>query len=78
MRRSAAPAAALGLAALAVVGLAAAIIENGEPVLIYTHGEASAGSGQSVTPETMFRAASVSKTFTGTLMALLEAEGLLR
>lgn len=58
-----------------VVGLAAAIIENGEPVLIYTHGEASAGSGQSVTPETMFRAASVSKTFTGTLMALLEAEG---
>jgi len=58
-----------------IVGLAAAVIENGEPVLIYTHGESAAGSGEAVTPETMFRAASVSKTFTGTLMAMLEAEG---
>lgn len=58
-----------------VVGLAAAVIENGEPVLVYTHGEAAAGSGVAVTPETLFRAASVSKTFAGTLLALLEATG---
>lgn len=60
-----------------VVGLVAAVIENGEPVFIYTHGETAAGSGEAVTRETLFRAASVSKTFTGTLLGVLEAEGLL-
>jgi len=59
-----------------VVGLVAAVIENGEPVFIYTHGETAAGSGEAVTPQTLFRAASVSKTFTGTLLGLLEADGL--
>ncbi|MBR9825183.1 MAG: serine hydrolase, partial [Alphaproteobacteria bacterium] len=60
-----------------IVGLAAAVIENGEPVFVYTHGEASAGSGREVSETTLFRAASVSKTFTGTLFALLEEEGVL-
>lgn len=60
-----------------VVGLAVAVLEAGQPVLIYTHGETAAGSGEPVTSETVFRAASVSKTFTGTLLGLLEAEGLL-
>ena len=59
-----------------VVGLVAAVIENGEPVFTYTHGETAAGSGEAVTPQTLFRAASVSKTFTGTLLGLLEADGL--
>ncbi|MBO6764640.1 serine hydrolase [Maricaulis sp.] len=59
-----------------VVGLVAAVIEHGEPVFIYTHGETAAGSGETVTAETMFRAASVSKTFTGTLLGVLEAQGL--
>jgi len=59
-----------------IVGLVAAVIENGEPVYIYTHGETAAGSGEAVTRETLFRAASVSKTFTGTLLGLLEADGL--
>ncbi|WP_300542789.1 serine hydrolase domain-containing protein [Maricaulis sp.] len=59
-----------------VVGLVAAVIENGEPVFVYTHGETAAGSGEPVTRRTLFRAASVSKTFTGTLLGLLEAEGL--
>ncbi len=60
-----------------IVGLAAAVIENGEPVLVYTHGRTAAGQGDEVTPSTLFRAASVSKTFTGTLLAMLEAEGML-
>jgi len=59
-----------------IVGLVAAVIENGEPVFVYSHGETAAGSGDPVTPQTLFRAASVSKTFTGTLLGLLEAEGL--
>ena len=58
-----------------IVGFAAAVIEAGEPVFVYTHGETAAGSGREVSETTLFRAASVSKTFTGTLFALLEAEG---
>ena len=60
-----------------MVGLVAAVIEDGEPVFIYTQGETAAGSGEAVTRQTLFRAASVSKTFTGTLLGLLEAEGVL-
>ena len=59
-----------------VVGLAAAVIENGRTVLVYTHGETAAGSGEPVTRETVFRAASLTKSFTGTLLAVLEHEGL--
>ena len=60
-----------------VVGLVAAVIEDGEPVFTYTHGETAAGSGEPVTSQTLFRAASVSKTFTGTLLGMLEADGLI-
>lgn len=60
-----------------IVGLAAAVIENGEPVLVYTHGQVAADNSEPVAPDTLFRAASVSKTFTGTLLALLEENGLL-
>ncbi|XBQ16626.1 MAG: serine hydrolase domain-containing protein [Oceanicaulis sp.] len=59
------------------VGLAAAVIENGEPVLIYTSGETAAGSGEEVTAQTRFRAASLTKSFTGVLLAILESEGLI-
>ncbi|PWE16455.1 serine hydrolase [Marinicauda salina] len=58
-----------------VVGLAAAVLEAGEPVLYYTHGETAAGSGEPVTRDTVFRAASLTKTFTGSMLALLEAQG---
>lgn len=57
------------------VGMAIAVLEHGEPVLIYTAGETSAGSGEMVTADTQFRAASLSKGFTGVLLALLEHEG---
>ena len=58
-----------------MAGLAIAVIENGEPVFVYTSGEEAIGSGRPVTENTLFRAASVSKGMTGTLMALLEYEG---
>ncbi|MCC5996591.1 MAG: beta-lactamase family protein [Oceanicaulis sp.] len=57
------------------VGMAIAVLEAGEPVLIYTAGETSAGSGELITADTHFRAASLSKGFTGVLLALLEHEG---
>jgi len=54
------------------VGMAIAVLEHGEPVLIYTAGETAAGSGEMITADTQFRAASLSKGFTGVLLALLE------
>tara|TARA_R110002072_G_scaffold70115_4_gene169679 strand:+ start:7613 stop:8842 length:1230 start_codon:yes stop_codon:yes gene_type:complete len=57
------------------VGLAVAVLERGVPVLVYVNGEEEAGSGRPITRDTVFRAASVSKGMTGTLLALLEAQG---
>lgn len=59
-----------------MVGFAAALIENGEVVTIYTSGETARGSGETVTADTVFRLASVSKTFTGTMLGLLDEAGL--
>ncbi len=59
-----------------MVGFAAAVIENGEVVATFTRGETALGSGDPVTSDTLFRAASVTKTFTGTLLAALEAGGM--
>lgn len=61
-----------------VVGMAVAIIEQGRPALIYTSGETAAGSGEAITPRTVFRAASLTKTMTGVLLAHLEHEGRIR
>ncbi len=60
------------------VGMAVAIIEQGRPALIYTSGETAAGSGEPVTPRTVFRAASLTKSITGVLLAHLEHEGRIR
>lgn len=57
------------------VGLAVAVIERGEPILVYTAGEEEAGSGRPIRRDTLFRAASVSKGMTATLLAVLEHEG---
>lgn len=59
----------------AMVGMAVGIVENGEISFLKGYGETIAGSGQAVTPDTVFRWASVSKGVAGDMVAKLAAEG---
>ncbi len=59
----------------AVVGLAVGIVENGRITFLSGYGEELAGSGQKVTPQTVFRWASVSKGVAATMVAKLAEEG---
>lgn len=58
-----------------MVGLAVAVIDRGSLVYQQTFGETAIRSGDPITEYTAFRIASVSKTFTGTLLADLAAAG---
>ena len=58
-----------------VVGLAVGIVENGRITFLNGYGETVAGSGEQVTPETVFRWASVSKGVAATMIAKLAEEG---
>ena len=58
-----------------VVGLAVGIVENGRITFLKGYGETEAGSGDRVTPETVFRWASVSKGVAGTIVAKLAEQG---
>jgi beta-lactamase class C len=58
-----------------VVGLAVGIVENGRITFLKGYGETEAGSGDLVTPETVFRWASVSKGVAGTMVAKLAEQG---
>jgi len=57
-----------------MVGLAVGTIENGEVTFVRGYGETLAGSGQPVTPDTVFRWASLSKGVASTLVAGLAAD----
>jgi beta-lactamase class C len=57
-----------------MAGLAVAVVEDGEVRFVRTYGVADRSTGQRVTPETVFRWASVSKTATGMLAATLSVE----
>jgi beta-lactamase class C len=59
----------------AMVGMAVGIVENGRITFLSGYGETVAGSGEKVTPETVFRWASVSKGVAGTMVAKLAEEG---
>ena len=59
----------------AVVGLAVGIVENGRITFLSGYGEDLAGSGRPVTPQTVFRWASVSKGVAATMVAKLAEEG---
>lgn len=59
----------------AMVGLAVAIVENGEVTYARGYGETLAGSGDPVTVDTVFRWASLSKGVASTLLAMLEEDG---
>lgn len=60
-----------------IPGLAIAVVHNGEIVTARGFGVAEAGTTQPITADTVFRVASLSKTFAGTLTALLVREGAL-
>jgi beta-lactamase class C len=59
----------------AMVGLAVAVVENGEVRFIRGYGETIGGSGDPVTPGTVFRWASLSKGVAADMVALLAARG---
>ena len=59
----------------AVVGLAVGIVENGRITFLNGYGETLEGSGEPVTPQTVFRWASVSKGVAGTMAAKLAEQG---
>ena len=58
-----------------MVGLAVGVVEDGEIRFLKGYGETVAGSGDPVTPDTIFRWASLSKGVAGNLVAKLAAEG---
>ena len=60
-----------------MVGLAIAIIEDGQLIYQKTFGETSIRSNDMVTENTVFRVGSISKTFTGTLLADLAESGII-
>ncbi len=62
----------------AMVGLAVGIVENGRITFLRGYGETLEGSGNPVTPETVFRWASVSKGVAATMVAKLSEEGKIR
>lgn len=60
-----------------VPGAAVAIVQNGDVVYIGGFGELVMGSGEAVTPETLFMIGSITKPLTTTMMATFADDGLL-
>lgn len=58
-----------------MIGLAVGVVENGEIRFLKGYGETVAGSGDPVTPNTLFRWASVSKGVAADMVATLAADG---
>lgn len=58
-----------------MVGLAVGIVENGRITFLKGYGETEEGSGEPVTPETVFRWASVSKGVAGAMVVKLAEQG---
>ncbi|MGQ0833676.1 MAG: serine hydrolase [Gammaproteobacteria bacterium] len=59
-------------------GLAVGVVENGQVVYVRTAGELVAGSGEPITPDTLFKIASNGKAMTTAVMARLVDAGKLR
>ena len=58
-----------------MVGLAVGVVENGRITFLQGYGETQEGSGDPVTPETVFRWASTSKGVAATMVAKLAEQG---
>ena len=59
----------------AMVGMAVGVVENGRITFLQGYGETLAGSGDPVTPETVFRWASTSKGVAATMVTKLAEQG---
>jgi len=59
----------------AMVGMAVGVVENGRITFLRGYGETQSGTGEPVTPDTVFRWASVSKGVAATMVAKLAEEG---
>jgi beta-lactamase class C len=59
----------------AMVGLAVGVVENGRITFLRGYGETVAGSGDPITPETVFRWASCSKGVAATMVVKLAEQG---
>jgi beta-lactamase class C len=59
----------------AMVGMAVGVVENGRITFLRGYGETLAATGEPVTPDTVFRWASVSKGVAATMVAKLAEEG---
>lgn len=57
------------------VGLAVAVVKHGKLALVKTYGVREAGGTEKITPDTVFRLASLSKGFAGTMAAIEEKSG---
>jgi len=57
------------------VGLAIAVVKDGQVALMKTYGVREAGGTEKVTPDTVFRIASLSKGFAGTLAVMEQKDG---
>ncbi|MBL0923231.1 MAG: beta-lactamase family protein [Sphingomonadaceae bacterium] len=57
-----------------MAGLAVAVVEDGQLRFVRAYGVTDKSTGTAVTPDTLFRWASVSKTVAGTMAALLASE----
>ncbi len=57
------------------VGLAVAVVRNGEVTFLRTYGETEIGSGAPINEDTLFRIASLSKGFASTMVGLAVTEG---
>jgi beta-lactamase class C len=57
------------------VGLAVAVVKDGRVAMMKTYGVREAGGKQPVTPDTVFRLASLSKGFAGTLAVMEQSDG---
>lgn len=57
------------------VGLAVAVVKNGRVAMVKTYGVREAGGTEKVNADTVFRIASLSKGFAGTLAVLEQSEG---
>ena len=58
-----------------VVGMAVGVVENGRITFLSGYGETLAGSGEKVSPDTVFRWASVSKGVASTMVGKLAEQG---